>query len=475
MSVRPICVDLDATLVRADGLAEGLIGALRRPATWLPIAAAAFRGRAALRERVATLVPADPATLPYRTDLVAFLRAERMAGRTIVLATGADRAYAGAIAEQLELFDLVLASDGTRELVGRTKRDALVERFGKGGYDFVGDGRDDAAVAASAATVHPAGSARSLRRLITAEPSRAGISFGDGEGPAWRHWLRLLRPHHWAKNLLVGVPVVAAHRLLEPAALGGTAGAFVAFSAAASSVYLLNDILDVTADRLHPRKRLRPVAAGDIGASAALLASAGLALLALGVAALTGGGLLAATIGGYLGASLLYSAGVKRVAPVDTVTLAGLQLLRILGGTVASGVATSPWLLGFAFATLWSFALAKRTAELAELSLRKGESIHGRDWVAEDRPLALAFGAALMGAALLTLILYAGSDDALRLYARPEALWLVIPLIAAWTSRLWLIAWRGLLRTDPILWGLTDRTTLVVLALAALLVLWGSL
>ena len=473
MSGRPLCVDLDGTLVRADGLAEGLTSLLRRPDSWISLLRALFSGQAAMKARVAQLSHPEIATLPYREDLVSFLRSERKRGRTIVLATGANRRYAEAVAAHLGCFNLVLASDGEINLVGDRKRQALVKRFGERGYDFIGDGENDRTVAASAELVHPAGRAPSLRRLVADDPARAGRSFGDAERGGAASWLRLIRPHHWAKNLLVAVPIIAAHRLFDPSAFFATVGAFAAFSAAASSVYLLNDTLDAASDRAHRRKRLRPIASGEIGASSALLVSLLLALLALLLTLPSDGG-LTLIVALYLLSSTLYSTWLKRIAPLDTVTLAGLQLARIIGGGLASTIPTSPWLLGFAFAILWSFALAKRTAELSELDPGEAPDT-GRDWQPSDRPLALAFGAALTVAALLTLILYAGSDDALMLYRRPEALWLIIPLLAAWASRLWLISWRGLLRADPILWGLSDVPTLLLLVCSGLLVFWGAI
>ncbi len=472
MSSRPLCVDLDGTLVRADGLAEGLISLLRRPGSWISLLRSLLSSQAALKERVAQLSQPEIATLPYREDLVSFLRSERKRGRTIVLATGADRRYAESVAAHLGCFNLVLASDGKINLVGERKREALVARFGERGYDFIGDGENDRDVAASAELVHPAGRAHSLRRFVSSNPARAGRSFGDVERGGAASWLRLIRPHHWAKNFLVAVPLIAAHRLFDPSAFLATAGAFAAFSAAASSVYLLNDTLDTASDRAHRRKKLRPIAAGEIGASRASLVSLLLALLSLLLTLPIGSG-LTLMVGIYLFSSTLYSTWIKRIAPLDTVTLAGLQLSRIIGGGVAAALPTSPWLLAFAFAILWSFALAKRTAELSELTPDESADT-GRGWRPGDRPLALAFGAALTVAALLTLLLYAGSDDALRLYYRPEALWLIIPLLAAWASRLWLIAWRGLLRADPILWGLSDAPTLLLLACSGLLVLWGT-
>ena len=306
MSDRPLCVDLDGTLARADGLAEGLSGLLRRPGSWGSLFCSLISGRAALKERVAQLSQPEIATLPYREDLVGFLRAERRRGRTIVLATGADRRYAESVAEHLGCFDLVLASDGKINLVGERKREALVARFGERGYDFIGDGKNDRAVAASAELVHPAGRAPSLRRFVASNPARAGRAFGDAERGGAASWLRLIRPHHWAKNLLVAIPLIAAHRLFDPSALLATAGAFAAFSAAASSVYLLNDTLDAASDRTHRRKRLRPIASGEIGASHALLASLLLALLALLLTLPIDGG-LTLIVALYLLSSTLYS------------------------------------------------------------------------------------------------------------------------------------------------------------------------
>ena len=277
--------------------------------------------------------------------------------------------------------------------------------------------------------------------------------------------LRLLRPHQWAKNLLVFVAVFTAHRYADATAWIAAAWMFAAFCLAASAIYVVNDAVDVVADRAHPDKSKRPFASGALAPSSAwwitpmLLVAAALAGTMLPVAA-------ASTLAVYVALSLAYTFAIKRVLWLDVLTLAALYVLRVAAGAFAIAVTLSPWLLGFALFLFVSLAALKRYGELA---MHTGDGLDGRAYRAADAPVVLALGAASALTAVLVFALYVQSEDVRRLYARPEWLWLVAPVLLYWLARLWTLAGRGLVRADPILFALRDPASyLSGLALLAL-------
>ncbi len=463
----PLCVDLDGTLLRSDSLVESALDVAARAPWSLPARLARLRhGRAALKRALAEGATLDPARLPYDPRVLALLAAS--ADRPRVLCTGADAAIARAIADHLGLFDAVIASDGDRNLTGEAKAAALVERFGERGFDYVGDGRADLAVWARARGAIVVGGGDALAReagrrctLLAHWPAAPG-----GLGA----WLGALRPHQWLKNLLVFVPLLAAHRMLDPASAIAGVGAFLAFCLCASGAYLLNDLLDLPADRAHPRKRERALASGRIAPAAALLAAPALAAAGLGLALAIGPG-LAALVASYVGATLAYSLGLKRVAALDVVALALLYTLRVLAGAAAIGVPVSFWLLAFSMFIFTSLALLKRCTELVAMRGDGRVAAEGRGYHLDDLPLLRAVGASAGLVAVLVLALYIDSPESRALYARPEALWLLCPLLLGWVLRAWLLAHRGRMHDDPVVFALTDRGSLVVGAGCALALL----
>ena len=283
-------------------------------------------------------------------------------------------------------------------------------------------------------------------------------------------WLAASRPAHWAKNALVLVPVVASHRFNVEAwfAAGATA---VAFCLCASGVYLLNDVTDRAADRLSPTKARRPIAAGRIGAPAALAGA--FALVALGfalsvVVAAWVGGYVAAWVGGYVAAAVVYSVWVKRWALLDVAWLAGMYELRIAAGAAAAGLSgISVWLFGLSLFAFLALALAKRLGEIRAAQAQGIPMVPGRDWRVVDAPLALALATACAAVAALAAILYADSQTAHRLYTHPELLWLACPGVALGLARLLLAGNRGDMGEDPVAFVLTDPVSWVIFAILA--------
>lgn len=457
MTALPLCVDLDGTLVRGDTLVEGMLtltGSLRLGA----LAGALAGGRAGLKARVAALAPPDPALLPYNTALLAWLRTQRAAGRRLVLATAANAAVAQAVAAHLGLFDEVIASSDTRNLKGAAKAQALVERFGAGGFAYAGDSRADLAVWAQAGAAVLVDVAPGVAARVTV-PVEHRIATRPALLPTL---LRAMRPHQWVKNLLVFVPILTAHALTDAASWRGGTLAFLAFCAAASGIYMANDLLDLAADRAHPTKRHRPFAAGDAPAAAGIALGAVLVLAGAGLAAWAG---ILGVVATYAAISVAYSLWLKRQPLVDVFTLAGLFTIRLFGGGAATGHALSLWLLAFASFLFLSLALIKRVAEVMDAARRaRGRRVAGRDYGPDDVGILEAFGVAAAFSSTLVLALYVQAEATAGRLAAPGLLWGIVPLVLLWNCRMWLSTARGYMLHDPILYAARDWVTWAIAA-----------
>lgn len=468
----PLCVDLDGTLTPIDTLHESLLDlAKQAPAALLQLPGWLARGKAAFKREVAARSELDVATLPYRQDLLDWLREQRDSGRRLVLATAAHRSIADAVAAHLGIFDEVIATGDGDNLHGDGKRRALVARFGERGYDYVGNEAADLAVWRSARTAIVVGHPRlSARAAAVAE---AGPVFAP-EPATPKLWIRAMRLYQWVKNLLVFVPAVLAHRIGEPAVLADSLLAFLAFGLCASSVYLINDLLDLGADRQHRRKCLRPFASGRLSARGGVIAAGSLLLLSVAVA-LAAGLAFALVLALYFGFTLAYSLRLKRAATVDVMTLAGLYTLRIVAGGAATEVQVTFWLLAFSMFLFLSLAMAKRYTELFEAAKAGAASAAGRGYQASDLPTLLSLGISAGYAAVVIMALYVNSQESITRYGDPRPLWLICPLMLYWISRVWMLSSRGRMTDDPIVFALTDRISLGVfgvMGVCVLLALW---
>ncbi len=461
-------LDVDGTLVRSDLLVESALGAARaNPADIVRMVGWLGAGRARLKSELATRVAIDPATLPYDEAVLATLRRERAAGRPIYLASASDRRYVEAIAAHLGLFDGVFASDGTTNLKSDTKAQALVEAFGEGGFDYVGNHADDLAIWERAARVLTVDAPKKVLRRATR--NRTDHEVLVPRRMALAAWLRALRPHQWLKNLLVFVPIAAGH-VITPASVGYSLMAFVAFSLVASGVYVLNDLLDLPSDRAHPRKSARPLASGAIPIQLAPVVAVG-AMLAGALIALAASPALLGVLALYVVATCLYSVYLKRKALLDVITLAGLYTLRVLGGAAAVGLVVSQWLLAFSLFVFLALAIVKRHAELVDAVTTGQGDPRGRGYRTQDLPMLGALGAAAGYIAVLVLALYISTPQVQELYSRPQWLWGVCALLLYWISRMLLVSQRGEVDDDPLVFAMKDRGSLAVLALGAVLVL----
>jgi 4-hydroxybenzoate polyprenyltransferase/phosphoserine phosphatase len=464
----PLCVDLDGTLIRSDLLLESLFGLLKRNLLYLLLLPFwLLRGKAAFKGRIAARVELAVDLLPYNEPLLAWLREQRAAGRPLLLATASNVRYAEHVALHLGLFEGVLASDGETNLSGRRKGQRLVERYGERGFDYAGNSAVDLLVwshARGAILVNaPASVAQRAGRL-----TRIERRFEDPP-PTLREYLKALRLHQWLKNLLLFVPLAMAHQALAPQLLGQALLGFLAFGLCASSVYLLNDLLDLPADRGHPSKRKRPFAAGRIPLHH------GVVLIPLLLFAALLGALwlpwpFLGALGLYYAVTLAYSLRLKQAALVDVLTLAGLYTMRLVAGGAAAGVALSFWLLAFSMFLFLSLALVKRYSELLVMQQDNRDNAQGRGYQVGDLEGLAQFGAASGYLAVLVLALYINSEQVKALYARPEAIWLLCPLLLYWISRVWLLARRDQMHEDPVVFAIEDRRShwLVIIGAAIL-------
>lgn len=464
----PLAVDLDGTLALTDTLHESILALLRRNPLYLfALPFWLLRGKAHFKREIAHRARPQVATLPYHAPLLDWLREQR-GQREIVLCTASDAAIARDVADHLAVFDDVLASDGVRNLSGERKAQALAERYGEGGFDYAGNARRDLAVwrrARAAVVVNARPSvARSAARIARVErsfvPARAGV----------RTWLRALRAHQWAKNLLVFLPLLTAHLALEGETVGRALLAFVAFCLCASSVYLSNDLMDLDADRQHPRKRQRPFAAGELPLVAGFVLAPALLLGAFALALLLPGRFVLVLAVYYL-LTVAYSLRLKRVEMLDVIVLAALYTARLLAGAAAIAVPASFWLLAFAMFLFLSLALIKRHTELATLRDLGRVTAAGRGYRTDDLPMLAVLGGASGYLAVLVLALYINSRESERLYRQPELLWLLCPLLLYWLNRAWLLTHRGRMPDDPVVFAVRDPVSLGVLLLAVAIIL----
>ncbi len=458
-AIRPLCVDLDGTLVKSDTLIDSLLLLVRaHPLAALKTPLWVLRGKAAFKEKVTSSVSLDVTHLPYNRPLLAYLQEQYAEGRKLYLATGADDRLASRIAEHVGIFEGVLASDGRTNLTGHNKLASLRERF-QSGFDYIGNARPDLPLLAGAVEPMVANPDLRLRAVLKAQNVSVAHTFEDRR-PALRAIGKAIRPHQWVKNILLLVPLLLSHNL-GLRAVAEVALAFLCFSLCASSTYIVNDLLDIEADRRHPKKRSRPFASGDLPAQVGLV----LAFVFLGVA-VTGAWFLPAAFLAllliYLVTNLSYSLFLKRVALVDVILLSGLYALRLLAGGAAARVTISPWLAGFSIFLFLSLAMVKRFSELQNIRARGHAPSNARGYLLMDIEQLRSFGTASAYASVVVFSLYISGHDVAALYTHPARMWLITPFMILWISRVWLLAGRCELDEDPVLFALTDRMSLLI-------------
>ena len=463
-----LAVDLDGTLLKSDMLHETFWSALGQ--SWRNVFTsfrALAQGRAVLKRHLAAAARIDPATLPYNEDVLDYVRNWRQEGGRTALVTASDQALADSIASHLDLFDEVHGSDGNQNLKGKCKAEFLDDRFGSTGFAYMGDSYADIAVweiSSLAITV-------SADAALRAKAEQAAGVFEHISPPnhAMRAYAKALRPHQWLKNTLVFLPMIAAHQL-DWNTLATAMLAFISFSVIASSVYILNDLIDLDSDRQHPRKRNRPFAAGTVPIAHGAWMGGGLMLAGGALAAILGPEYFAIMLS-YLLMTTAYSLFLKRVMVADICVLAGLYTIRIFAGGVATENQLSVWMLAFSIFFFLSLAAVKRQAELVDSADRGKLQASGRGYTVDDLPIISMIAIAAGYLSVLVMALYVNSPNVVELYSRPNFLWGISGVLLYWLTRTVFIAHRGGMHDDPVVYAVKDKVSLgcfaVILGLGA--------
>jgi len=463
----PLYVDLDGTLIRSDLLLESFLELLKRNLLYLFLVPVwLLRGKAVLKKEIACRVSVRVDLLPWNTAFVAYLREQKALGRRLVLISASDQLLVNAVADYLGLFDAAIGSDGQDNCSGKRKQQIIAADAPQ--YVYAGDRDIDLEVWRHAAAAIPVNASPALRAQVAALlPIEAEFTRTPG---GLKALMRSLRPHQWLKNTLVLLPLVLAHEITSTGHLLQSLLAFTSFGLCASSVYLLNDLLDLPSDRQHHTKRLRPLASGEIPLLSGLLLSPALLALSFALASLLP---LAFVIilALYYFCTGLYSFVLKRFMLVDVIMLAALYTLRIIAGAAAISVVPSFWLLAFSMFLFFSLAVVKRHTELDYLQKAGLTQSEGRGYYAQDLNMMAMFGSASALMSVMVLALYINNDDTRNQYATPELLWLLCPLLLYLITRIWLLAARGQIEEDPIVFAIKDRLSQALTLLSGML-LW---
>ncbi len=457
---RPLVVDLDGTLIFSDMLHETAICLLRdKPHFVFALLVWLFRGKALLKQKLASQVDLDVTSLPFNQKLIDWLQSQKDLGRKLVLCTATDISIAKMIADHLKFFDEVIASDGIQNLAGKNKANALVAKYGENRFDYVGNSSVDllvweksnqgVVVDGSGTLVDRARAVTEVEHLISRDKNN------------FKTWIKVFRLHQWIKNVLIFVPIFAAHQVITGDLWSNLGLAFLSFSLCASSVYIVNDLFDLESDRAHLRKRYRPFASGQIPIWKGAVLAPVLIFASFVMAQHVDGSFLSWLLV-YFGLTCAYSWGLKRLVLVDCLTLAVLYTLRIVAGATAVSVPLSFWLLAFSIFLFLSLAFIKRYAELQAHSEGDVKKVRGRGYYIKDASLVQQLGVTSGYAATLVLALYLNSENVIKLYRTPEIIWGAVPLMLLWVSWMWLKAHRGLMHDDPIVYAVKDKVSVLI-------------
>lgn len=458
---RTIYVDLDGTLIRNDLFQEAILRLVKEnPLNVFRIVSWIFRGRAHAKSKVAELTMPSVDTLLFDETLVAYLREQKSQGRRIVLATAAPMLYAEEVANHLGIFDDVIATTDSQNLKGPGKLKAIQEHSGGGEFTYAGDCSADRPIwRAASSCIYVNAPAADVKEAKASDKAELVLS---SQGSVWKAFLREMRPHQYAKNMLIFVPMLTSHTYFDPSVVSSCILAFLAFSLCASGVYFLNDLMDIDADRRHASKRRRPIASGDLSIPLALVGAAILPLLGIGLAVETLPVSFVLVLLTYYALTNAYTFYLKRVATADVMTLAVLYTIRVIAGGVAANIPLSFWLMIFSMFVFVSLAYLKRYVEVAALLKTAGEA-PGRGYSVDDKETIFSLGVASITASVLVLALYIHSESVKAMYKSPLVLSALCLLMLFWGNRIWVAARRGEVDVDPVVYSIKDKGSWFVL------------
>lgn len=449
-----LAVDLDGTLLNSDMLLETFWNAASQDwGSAIGAVRALSKGKAALKAELTEASNVDVTTLPYNTDVLDYIASWKADGGKVALVTATNQKIADDIAAHLGIFDAVHGSTDDTNLKGETKAAFLTETYGAQGFAYMGDTDADLPVWAAATEIVTVNAPKALRGK--AEALSGDITHLGRDSIDIKPYIKALRPHQWVKNILVFVPIFLAHQLDMVTLFMGLLG-FVAFSLTASSVYVINDLLDLDADRVHPRKCKRPFAAGAVpirhgtGMAAAFLGAGALLSLIVGPVFLL-------VLALYFAATTGYSFYFKRRMVIDICVLSGLYTMRIIAGGVAAGIGLSVWLLAFSVFFFFALAAIKRQAELVDNAKAGKLAPSGRGYRVDDLAIVSQMSIASGYVSVMVLALYINSPSVSLLYGSPPVLWGICLVLLFWLSWVAMVTHRGEMHDDPIVYAVKDR------------------
>jgi 4-hydroxybenzoate polyprenyltransferase/phosphoserine phosphatase len=460
----PLVVDLDGTLLKTDLLFESASRfILTYPFRIFRLLIWLLKGKAILKSKLANYYQIDPACLPYNSDLVSWLSAQKNEGRTIVLATASHRDLAQKIADHLNIFDEVIATDDEVNIKSKIKRDELVMKYGEKGFDYVGNSKCDLPVWRSANNSYIVNASKSLLRKADFVSGCSCIP-KSRNASVIKNIINEVRPHQWSKNVLVFIPLLTSHLYLDEQSAVNALMGFVAFCFVASSVYVFNDIIDISSDRIHKSKKYRPLASGNLSLLHAWFTWPSLSIIGVFIASCTLSFEFVVVLVSYFLITMFYSVWIKKVYLADVLVLAFLYTIRIFAGAVAISIEVSTWLLTFSIFFFLSLAFIKRLSEIKAMinNRRSGASLPGRGYLTDDFGMVLSMGTGAGYISVLVLALYINDKYVSDMYSHPKLLWIACPLLLFWVLRAWSIAYRGGMHEDPIVFSIKDKFSWVI-------------
>jgi len=467
-----LVVDLDGTLLKSDMLYECFWSAFGRNLLspfWSLLKL--LSGKASFKSYLYSESDINVSSLPYDKKIIEYIREHHSNGGRTVLVTATNHTLAKNISEYLKIFDEVFGSSDDKNLKDLVKAKFLVDRYGENNFYYMGDSKADLSVWQVSSKIITVNAVSSLRKKT--EKLDKPFEHLETKKSSLYLYLTALRPHQWLKNILIFAPMLAAHDL-NFITLAKSVLAFISFSIISSSVYILNDLLDLNADRDHPRKCFRPLASGSVSIAYASFLIFGLLVVGLVIAALLGWIFLITIIIYYL-LTTIYSISLKRIIVIDLCLLAGFYIMRIVSGGLATGIDLSVWLLTFSIFLFLSLAAIKRQAELVDILKHGKYSAKGRGYVVDDLPIITTIGFVSGYVAVLIMVLYVNSSEVQNLYSTPNALWGICCVLLFWLSRMLIITQQGKMFDDPVLFAYKDRVSQVCFIAMVIFGMMGAL
>jgi 4-hydroxybenzoate polyprenyltransferase len=465
----PLVVDLDGTLTPTDTLHESLIQMIKQaPISLLLSFLVLIKGKAAFKDAIAKHVQLDPIQLPWRHDLLDYLRSEKAKGRPIILATAAHTSIAKKVADHFGFFDKVLATEEGNNLKGAAKLQSIRSEVGEE-FTYAGDSKADLPIWKYSRSAILVGTDSKITAEVKLNTLVEREFANEVANP--KVWLRAFRIHQWLKNLLLFVPLLTAFSYPDANNFITMCVAFFAFSIAASGTYVLNDLWDLGSDRQHPRKRSRPFASATLPVVHGL----GISICALFIAFtlsnfVTPRFTLMLLL--YVVLTTIYSWVLKTYVLIDVIMLSLLYTLRIIAGSMAVAVPVSSWLLAFSVFIFLSLALVKRCAELVSMEEVGTDGARGRDYRVSDLVILWPMGVGAALSAVVVFGLFISAPETQARYTSPQILWLVAIGLIYWLARLWIKTSRGEMHDDPVVYAIKDTASrFVVLLMMAIMML----